>query len=72
MESHRTSVAGLGGPIREARKARAWSQRQLAERAEVSRPTIARIEAGQSVRMGTLETLAEVLGLTLELSHPRA
>lgn len=69
MASHRTSGASLGRRVREARTAHAWSQSQLAERAQVSRPTIARIEAGQSVRMGTLETVAEVLGLALELSH---
>ena len=45
MARDRVSSARLGGRIREARKARAWPQRQLAERADVSRPTIAQIEA---------------------------
>ena len=69
MASDCTFGTSLGGRIREARRAHAWSQSQLAEQADVSRPTIARIEAGQRVRMGTLETVAEVLGLTLELGH---
>lgn len=62
-----TSGRKLGERIREARTARAWSQSELAEQADVSRPTIARIEAGQRVRMATLETVAQVLGLALEL-----
>lgn len=58
----------LGQRIREARDACGWSQSELAERSGVSRPTIARIEAGQHVRMGTLEKVARVLGLKLKLS----
>lgn len=55
--------------IREARTARSWSQSALAERAGVSRPTVARIEAGQYVRMATLEAVAQALGLAVELSQ---
>ena len=57
----------MGRRIREARDARGRWQRELAEWSGVSRPTIARIEAGNHVRMGTLEKVAQVLGLTLEL-----
>ena len=59
----------VGQRIREARDARGWSQGELAERCGLSRPTIARIEAGQHVRMGTLETVARALGLTVELGQ---
>lgn len=57
----------VGQRIREARDARGWSQGELAERCGLSRPTIARIEAGQHVRMRTLEQVARALGLTVEL-----
>lgn len=57
----------LGHRIREARDAHGWSQGELAERCGLSRPTIARIEAGQHVRMGTLEQVARALGLAVEL-----
>jgi len=59
----------VGQRIREARDARGWSQGELAERCGLSRPTIARIEAGQHVRMGTLEKVARALGLTVELGQ---
>lgn len=57
----------LGQRIREARDVSGWSQSELAERSGLSRPTIARIEAGQHVRMGTLEQVAKALGLAVEL-----
>ena len=57
----------LGQRIREARDAHGWSQGELAGRCGLSRPTIARIEAGQHVRMGTLEQVARALGLAVEL-----
>lgn len=72
MASSPAPGAGLGVRIREAREACAWSQRQLAENANVSRPTIARIETGQHVRMSTLESVARVLGLEIELARPKA
>lgn len=62
--------AGVAARVREARMACAWSQGELAEQAGVSRPTIARIEGGQHVRMGTLEVVARVLGLDVALLPP--
>lgn len=67
MTVERTSSAGVAELIREARRARGWSQGELAARTGVSRPTIARIEGGQRVRMGTLETVAQALGFSIEL-----
>lgn len=57
-----------GDSVSEARKALGWSQRELAERAGVSRPTVARIEAGQQVRVGTLNAVAAALGMHVEIS----
>jgi len=57
----------LGQRIRDARDLRGWSQAELAERCGLSRPTIARIEAGQHVRMASLEQVARALGLAVEL-----
>ncbi len=57
----------LGERIREARDARGWSQGELAKRCGLSRPTIARIEGGQHVRMVTLEKVAKALGLAVAL-----
>jgi HTH-type transcriptional regulator / antitoxin HipB len=46
-----------------------WSQRQLAERAGMSQPGVARFEAGgTNPTLPLLERLAEALGLTLNVS----
>ncbi|WP_277959305.1 helix-turn-helix transcriptional regulator [Frigoribacterium faeni] len=54
--------------VRAARDARAWSQNDLAERASVSRPSIARIEAGEDVSTATLAKVADALNLMLRLA----
>lgn len=51
--------------VRDARTARGWSQYELAERAGVSRPTVARVEAGADVNTAKLVRIAEALGLVL-------
>jgi transcriptional regulator with XRE-family HTH domain len=56
--TYRTKVALV---IRAARTALGWSQEELAKRASVSKPTIARIEmSGISPRADTLNTLMQV------------
>jgi len=56
--SYRTQVALT---IRAARTALGWSQEELARRANISKPTIARIEmSGISPRADTLNTLMQV------------
>ena len=56
--SYRTQVALV---IRAARTALGWSQEELAKRASVSKPTIARIEmSGISPRADTLNALMQV------------
>lgn len=57
----------FGDKIREARRARGWSQTELGERSGVSRPTIARVEANNDVTTTTIAKIAQALGLTLEL-----
>lgn len=58
---------GFGDVIREARKKQGWSQGELGEKAGVSRPTIARVEANNDVNTTTIAKIAQALGLKLEL-----
>ncbi|MDS1116356.1 helix-turn-helix transcriptional regulator [Gordonia westfalica] len=62
-----TQQHGFGGVIREARKKQGWSQGELGEKAGVSRPTIARVEANNDVTTATIAKVAQALGLKLEL-----
>jgi transcriptional regulator with XRE-family HTH domain len=62
-----TERHGFGDVVREARKKQGWSQAELGEKAGVSRPTIARVEANNDVTTATIAKLAQVLGLKLEL-----
>lgn len=58
-----------GALIRAARIRRGMSQAELAKRARTSQSAVARIERGRtSPTVETLERLAGVLGMTLELS----
>ena len=59
----------LGLAVRAARRERGWSQTVLAERADLSRPTIARVELGQDVSTVSLGKIAEALGLRIELRN---
>jgi transcriptional regulator with XRE-family HTH domain len=53
-------------PIVQARHAAGWSQRELAQRAGVPQPVIARLEAGDNdPKLSTLTKLAHALGLEL-------
>lgn len=54
--------------LRYARRRAGLSQRELAARAGVPQPAIARIERGRvSVRVDTLERLLATMGMTLQL-----
>lgn len=57
----------FGEVIRDARKKRGWSQEELGRAAGLSRPTIARVESDNDVSTATINKIAKVLGLTLEL-----
>lgn len=61
----------VGAQIAHARREQGWTQIQLAEVAGVSRPTVARIEAGQQVGLAILVKVAEVLGLQVQVSVQR-
>ena len=59
----------LAEAIRARREELGWSQRQLAERAGMTQPGIARFEAGGTTpTLPLLERLASALGLTLTVS----
>lgn len=57
----------LGIAISMARRARGWAQADLAEHAGISRPTVARAEAGHDISTATLSKIAAALELTVEL-----
>jgi ribosome-binding protein aMBF1 (putative translation factor) len=59
----------LAETVRLRREELGWSQRQLAERAGMSQPGVARFEAGGTTpTLPLLERLAGALGLTLTVS----
>ena len=59
----------LAETVRLRREELGWSQRQLAERAGMSQPGVARFEAGGTTpTLPLLERLAKALGLTLTVS----
>ncbi|MCR1784651.1 helix-turn-helix domain-containing protein [Nocardioides carbamazepini] len=67
-----TSWTKLGGLIRDARKARALTQADLAQRAGVARSWLARVEAGhRGAELEPLLRLLRALELTLTLSSAR-
>ena len=47
------------------RRARGWNQEELANRAQVTRMTIYRIEAGENVNVLTAEKILAALGFAL-------
>jgi len=59
----------LAEAIRARREELGWSQRQLAERAGMTQPGVARFEAGGTTpTLPLLERLASALGLTVTIS----
>lgn len=57
----------IGVSIREARKFMEWTQHELAEKAGVSRPTIARVETGGNVSTRSLSRILKALGKHLTI-----
>jgi transcriptional regulator with XRE-family HTH domain len=56
----------LGAEIRQARLARRWTVRELAERAGISPPTLQKVERGNpSVALGTAFDVATLVGVPL-------
>jgi DNA-binding MarR family transcriptional regulator/transcriptional regulator with XRE-family HTH domain len=64
-------AATVGALLKRARQAAGWSQRELAARAGVHQPQIARIERGEDVQVSLLERVARPLGLEPALAVPR-
>lgn len=67
-----TGGAAVGVMLKRARLAAGWSQRELARRAGVHQPQIARIERGENVQMALLARLAGPLGMAPGLLVPRS
>lgn len=57
----------IGEQIRQARNNQSLTQTELAKKAEVSRPTVARVELGIPISIATLTKLTKALGLSVEL-----
>jgi transcriptional regulator with XRE-family HTH domain len=62
--------ARLAALVRAVRKERGLRQRDVAARARVSQQTVSRVECGSlsEIPLGTIEAVADVLGITLDLS----
>ena len=58
----------LGGRVRDERLRRNWTQRTLAERAGVSRWTVTRMEAGESVGLTNFLAVVVALGRSGDLN----
>lgn len=66
--SKRYRLGSLTEPIRQARQAKGWSQRDLSARAHLTQAQISRIENGEvDVQVSTLIELARSLDLDLKL-----
>ncbi len=61
-------MSTLGQRIREARLRAGWSQNELASRADVKQPTLARIESGQRLdpSIRTVAAIASALDASIE------
>lgn len=60
-------VTSLHDGLRTQRIVLGISQARLAELAGVSRPTIARLEAGQDVSLSNLNRISDALGMSLAI-----
>lgn len=70
MTHEHSPTQRLGERVKDARRARGWSQGDLAAAADVSRATVARIEAGQDISTVTLVKVAQALELGVALLPP--
>lgn len=68
MPERRAAMLKIADQIRDARLAAGLTQHELADRAEVSRPSVARVERGDDVSTATLGKITDHLGLTLKLT----
>lgn len=68
MPEHSDSMPEIARRIRTVRHGAGLSQHELAERAGVSRPSVARVEAGEDVSTATLLKVTGALGLAIEVT----
>ena len=62
----------IGEKIAEIRKAKGMTQQELADHSDVLRPNLARIEKGRvSVGIDALDSIAEALGMTVDIIDPK-
>ena len=62
----------IGQRIAQLRKLAGMSQEQLSDRAGLQRTHISRIEAGKyAVTLETIQSIAEALGMTVDIIDPR-
>lgn len=66
------SGAGIGPKVLGLRRQRGWSAEKLAAEADVSLPTIRRVERGHFPRVEHLIALADCLGVTTDYLVGRA
>lgn len=59
---------GFGKRVQTTRLERGWSQDELAEQADLSRPTVSRVERGEDPSMRTARKLAMALDLSVEIT----
>lgn len=69
VETDSSAMSGIALQVRVARTDLGWSQGLLADKAGVSRPSVARVEASEAVSTDTLSKISEALGLKLTLAE---
>lgn len=62
-----TKPESIGKAVRNARKSFGWTQGVLAERADVSRLSVIRLENESAISTATLSKIVAALGFTLRL-----
>ncbi|WP_427869571.1 helix-turn-helix domain-containing protein [Leucobacter luti] len=68
MPDQRAAMVEIARRVNKARQVVGWSQNELADRAGVSRPSVVRVEHGYDVNTATLSKIADVLGLTVQVT----
>ncbi|WP_286180151.1 helix-turn-helix domain-containing protein [Arthrobacter sp. ISL-95] len=69
MPERQAAMLEIARQVLAARLTAGLSQHELADRAEVSRPSVARVERGDDVNTSTLGRIAATLGLSLQLKN---
>lgn len=68
MIAAQAPIEKFGGVVKAQRKAKGWSQEQLAQSAGLSRPTVARIESGNAVSTDTMAKVAAALNIEVNVA----